>query len=64
MKKKTAVLLLSLASLLVLPSCEISNPLIGIGPVSGFRPVSLGVEGTLVGRTVGLGVWVEEKEEN
>jgi len=60
MKKKTALLLLIGLTLSVLSSCNISNPLvIGVGPVSGSRPVSLGVEGTLVGRTVGIGVWVE-----
>ena len=59
MKKKTIALLISLGTMIALSSCKISNPLIGIGPVSGERPVSLGVEGALVGRTVGVGVWVE-----
>jgi hypothetical protein len=59
MKKKTVLILLSLSAIFALSSCKISNPLIGVGPVSGPRPVSLGVEGTLVGKTVGVGVWVE-----
>ena len=59
MKKKTVLILLSLLAIASLSSCKVSNPLIGVGPVSGPRPVSLGVEGTLVGKTVGVGVWVE-----
>lgn len=60
---KYKLIALALATV-ALSSCKMSNPLIGVGPVSGPKPVSLGVEGTLNGRTVGLGVWVEPKEEN
>jgi len=56
---KTKLILLALA-VLALSGCEMSNPLIGVGPVSGPKPVSLGLEGTLNGRTVGAGVWVSE----
>ena len=56
---KTKLILLVLA-VLALSGCKMSNPLIGVGPVSGPKPVSLGLEGTLNGRTVGAGVWVSE----
>lgn len=47
-------------AVIALSGCKMSNPLIGVGPVSGPKPVSLGLEGTLNGRTVGAGVWVSE----
>jgi hypothetical protein len=53
------IILLALA-VLALSGCKMSNPLIGIGPVSGSKDVNLGVEGTLNGRTVGAGVWIKD----
>ena len=56
---KIKLILLAFA-VLALSGCKMSNPLIGVGPVSGPKPVSFGLEGTLNGRTVGAGVWVSE----
>lgn len=56
---KTKLILLAIA-VLALTGCKMSNPLIGVGPVSGPKPVTIGLEGSLNGRTVGAGVWINE----
>ena len=56
---KTKLILLAIA-VLALTGCKMSNPLIGVGPVSGPKAVTIGLEGSLNGRTVGAGVWINE----
>ena len=56
---KIKLILLAIA-VLALTGCKMSNPLIGVGPVSGTKPVTIGLEGSLNGRTVGAGVWINE----
>ena len=56
---KIKLILLAIA-VLALTGCKMSNPLIGVGPVSGPKPVTIGLEGSLNGRTVGAGVWINE----
>ena len=56
---KIKLTLLAIA-VLALTGCKMSNPLIGVGPVIGPKPVTIGLEGSLNGRTVGAGVWINE----
>ena len=56
---KIKLTLLAIA-VLALTGCKMSNPFIGVGPVSGPKPVTIGLEGSLNGRTVGAGVWINE----
>lgn len=61
MKNKLVILLASFSCLCFTNCTSFKNPFAEISPISGDRKVSIGVEATIVGKTIGTGIWVKEK---
>ena len=61
MKNKLLLLLASFGCIVFTNCTSLKSPFVELSPISGDRKVSLGIEGTLLGKTVGTGLWVDEK---
>lgn len=61
MKNKLIILLASFSCLCFTNCTSFKTPFAEISPISGDRKVSIGVEATVLGKTMGTGIWVNEK---
>jgi hypothetical protein len=60
MKNKLILLLASCACIFLTNCNSIKSPFLEISPISGERKIGIGIEGTLLGKTVGTGAWINE----